>query len=110
MNFRTTMLPHRLARQRTAICTALIAALTFGTAAFAQACKSRGDLDPLYCDANGDLVAGYLDVCAAAVQSVAQSEGSCQVVQAHMVESAWACHQVARGSNGNHRRRAGTAR
>ncbi len=57
MNFRTTMLPYRLARQRAAICTALIAALTFGTAAFAQACKSRGDLDPLYCDANGDMTA-----------------------------------------------------
>jgi len=34
-----------------------LAAFTFATAAAAQECKSRGDLDAMYCDDNGDLVA-----------------------------------------------------
>ena len=36
---------------------ALAAALTLPFASSAQECKSRGDLDPMYCDENGDLVA-----------------------------------------------------
>ncbi len=37
---------------------AIIVACALPTIAFAQdACKSRGDLDPMYCDDNGDLVA-----------------------------------------------------
>ncbi|MBK7658009.1 MAG: phosphate/phosphite/phosphonate ABC transporter substrate-binding protein [Betaproteobacteria bacterium] len=36
---------------------ALAAALILPFAASAQDCKSRGDLDPMYCDENGDLVA-----------------------------------------------------
>jgi len=36
---------------------ALAAALVLPFAATAQECKNRGDLDPLYCDDNGDLVA-----------------------------------------------------
>jgi len=36
---------------------ALAAALALPFTASAQECKSRGDLDPMYCDENGDLVA-----------------------------------------------------
>jgi len=36
---------------------AIAAALTLPFAAVAQECKSRGDLDPMYCDENADLVA-----------------------------------------------------
>ena len=36
---------------------ALAAALTLPFAASAQECKNRGDLDPMYCDDNGDMVA-----------------------------------------------------
>jgi len=34
-----------------------IAAMSFAATAFAQECKNRGDLDPMYCDDNGDMVA-----------------------------------------------------
>jgi phosphonate transport system substrate-binding protein len=35
----------------------VLAALGFAALAHAQECKSRGDLDPMYCDENGDMVA-----------------------------------------------------
>ncbi len=36
---------------------AVFVALAFGSAAHAQDCSDHGDLDPIYCDADGDLVA-----------------------------------------------------
>ncbi len=42
---------------RTIRAAALAAVAAFAFNAAAQECKSRGDLDPLYCDENGDLVA-----------------------------------------------------
>jgi phosphonate transport system substrate-binding protein len=42
---------------RTIRAAALAALASFAFGASAQECKNRGDLDPLYCDENGDLVA-----------------------------------------------------
>ncbi len=43
--------------RRLAIVATLLIGLGAGASALAQACPSRGDLDPRYCDANNDLVA-----------------------------------------------------
>jgi len=44
-------------QNRTVASVLAFAALAFSTATFAQECKNRGDLDPMYCDDNGDMVA-----------------------------------------------------
>jgi phosphonate transport system substrate-binding protein len=44
-------------KNRTVASVLAIAAMSFAATAFAQECKNRGDLDPMYCDDNGDMVA-----------------------------------------------------